>query len=204
MAIVDGLTTLPELKSRLHLSQGDADDDALLESLITSVSRQIELHTGHTYTATTLTRVYTACESYLLLLPRGHDLLSVTTLATDADADGVYETTWAPTDYALEPANAAQEQRPYWAICTRYGGHYAFPAGVQRGVQVSGSWGWWTAVPAVVQEACLLQCELAYQNTNTAGQPLAGAGEYSQSLTGIGLHPFVRRLLDYDREGGAW
>ena len=204
MPVTNGYATLRDLKTRLHLGQGDTEDDPLLEQLLTAVSRQIDDHTGHVYYATTATRVYTAWESGRLLLPRGHDLLSVTTLKTDADLDRVYETTWATTDYDLEPANNAQEGKPYWQVCVRYGGNYAFPAAVPQGVQIAGSWGWQASVPDIVREATLLQWELAYQNVNAAGQALSGAGEYSQTLIGVGLHPFVRRLLDANREWGAW
>lgn len=204
MPVTNGYADLPTLKSRLHLSQGDTEDDTLLEQLLTAVSRQIDDHTGHRYYATTATRVYTAWESGRLLLPRGHDLLSVTTLATDADNDRIYENVWATTDYDLEPANNPSLGRPYWAICVRYGGDFSFPYGVQAGVQVAGLWGWSATTPDVVREACLVQCELAYQNVNAAGQAMSGAGEYTQALVGIGLHPFVVRMLEPDRERGAW
>lgn len=204
MPDANGAPILADLKARLRIGQGDAEDDPLLAQQLVAATTQVQTFTGHVYTPTTLTRVYTAWDSGRLLLPRGHDLLSVTTLVTDQDGDRVYETTWATTDYDLEPANNAGEQKPYWAICTRWQGNFAFPVGVAQGIRITGQWGWWTTWPGVAYEAVLLQCQLAYQNVNAAGGALSGAGEYTQSLLGVGLHPFVRRMLETDREGGAW
>lgn len=204
MPPTNGYATLADLKTRLHLSQGDSEDDSLLDTLITAVSRQIDDYTGHVFYASTLTRVYQPYDANRLILPRGHELLSLSSVQTDLDGDRVYEYTWATTDYDLEPANNPSQGLPYWAICTRWLGNYSFPVGVAQGVKLTGSWGFSSTTPPVVQEACLMQCELAYQNVNAAGQALSGGGEYTQTLAGVGLHPFSRRMLDPFRDVGAW
>lgn len=198
MAIVNGSCTLPQLKARLNI--GDNRDDATLEALVTAVSRQIEDYTGHRFYATTATRVYTAVSPTCLLLPRGHDLLSVTTLKTDEDGDRTYEVTWDADDYDLRPSNAPSDGLPYWQLHTRWLGEHYLPTNVPLGVEIAGTWGYSSSTPAVVQEACLLQCQMAFQQGLASGSPAAGTGEYAQTLIGVGLHPFCRRMLDPYRD----
>lgn len=203
MPTTNAAATLPQLQARLGI--GDSQDDAMLEASLTAITREIEQYTRHVYYATTATRVYTPTHASWLLLPPGHDLLSVTALKTDEDDDRVYEATWATTDYDLEPANNGVDGLPYWAVCTRTSGQYAFPAGIARGVSITGSWGFSTTAPDTIREACLLQCQLAYNASKTSGQFPAGAqpGEYGMSMAGAGLHPYVRRMLDPFRDLGA-
>lgn len=82
-------------------------------------------------------------------------LLSVTSVATDENADGVFETAWLATDYNLLPINAALDGRPYRQIRTADGGAQQFPVGHQR-LQIVGSWGEASLVPNLIQEACIL------------------------------------------------
>lgn len=192
--IVNGYADLVTLKARLNI--GDGEDDATLDALVTAVSRQIEDYTAHRFYATAATRVYTSVSPTCLLLPRGHDLLSVSALTTDEDGDRVYEVTWDADDYDLCPANAPADGLPYWQVQTRWRGEHYFPCGVPRGVRIAGTWGYSSSTPAVVQEACLLQCQMAFQQGLTSGSPASGTGEYAQTLIGVGLHPFVRRMLD--------
>lgn len=65
-------------------------------------------------------------------------LLSVTTLKTDEDGDGVYETTWTtPTDYLLWPRNDEIKRRIDVNLVT---GTHVLPVGYAT-VQIAGSWG---------------------------------------------------------------
>ncbi len=68
---------------------------------------------------------------------------------TDADGDGVYETTI--TDYVKLPVNAAANGRP-WTDLEIHGSCSRAP----RGLEVTALWGW-TAVPVTIKQATLLQ-----------------------------------------------
>ena len=73
------------------------------------------------------------------------DLLSVTSITTDLDGDGTFETTWAATDYFLTPLNATDNERPYTAIHRSPNGAEYIP---HHGVfwpafKVTGKWGFW-------------------------------------------------------------
>lgn len=148
MAITNGYATLDELKARLGLS--DTVDDAVLEPVIEAASRLVDSATGRVFYATTETRYFTALNDELVYVD---DLLTVTSLKTDADGDRTYETTWATTDYDLEPYNAA----PYTSIRTAPSGSYGFPT-FRRGVEVTGSWGYCAtgSHPDAINEATLL------------------------------------------------
>lgn len=196
-------TTTALLKARLGIT--DTADDTILAAIITAVSRLIDDYAGRRFYAATETRYYTAAHYDRLLVD---DLLSVTSLQTDPDGDGVYDYTWtANTDYALGPYNATLEAQPqpYWWLEVRPYGSYRFPAGVPRGVKLAGSFGFSSTTPVVIGEACLLACEQTYrQKDNPYGT--IGGGEFSvetRMMTGAGLHPFVRRMLDPYRRVSA-
>lgn len=171
----------------------DTSDDAVLEALVESVSRAIDDFCGRRFYAATQTRYYSATSGRRLLVD---DLLSVTTLKTDDDGDGTYETTWATKDYHLAPYNAQLESvpEPYWSIEVSESGDYSFPVGVRRGVEIAGSWGFSATTPDVVNRACLFQVAQEFRTRHT---PLGvqGSGEFATEVRSIGLHPFVKRLL---------
>jgi hypothetical protein len=189
-------TTTAALKARLGIT--DSTDDSILAAIITAVSRQIDDYCGRRFYAATETRYYTArCADHVLV----DDLLSVSAngLATD-DGTRTYPDVWATTDYDLAPANAALESQPqpYWEVRLTPTGSFLFWPGLERGLRLTGSFGFSSTTPAVVSEACLAQCELTYRASRTPGGR-TGSLNFDESLPGpalnVGLHPFVRRLL---------
>jgi hypothetical protein len=75
-------------------------------------------------------------------------------IKTDEDGDGVFESTWAATDYQLEPINNFARSWPVWRL--RAIGNYGFPRSAQSLVQVTARWGW-PVTPAAVQAAAKLE-----------------------------------------------
>ncbi len=191
MAITNGYTTLATLKARLGIA--DIADDATLEAVITAVSRWIDRYCGRRFytTASDEIRYYTAAQSDQLLTD---DIVSVTGLVTDEDGDRVYETTWAATDYDLEPANAALDGEPYTAIRTTPNGSHSFPVDVARGVRITGKFGF-ASTPAPVEEACLIQCSRIYRRKD-APFGVTGSPELGQATVIMRLDWDVRYLLD--------
>lgn len=182
------------MKDRLNIRDGD--DNALLESIITSVSRQIDDECNRRFYAASETRYFAADEDGRLFVP---DLLSVTVggLKTDADGDGVYEQTWAATDFALYPLNALLDGAAYREIRTTPGGNYSFPVAWWTDgalVQITGSFGYAAATPPVIEDACLFQAALLF-HAKDAPEGVSGAGEFQQTITAVGLHPFTRRMI---------
>lgn len=156
MAITNGYTSLNEYKQRFYdEGTGDTKDDAAIESVITAVSRAIDNITWDRFftTANNETRYFTAEHTDFLRLP--NRIVSVNTLKTDHDGDRTYEYTWTVTDYDLMPFNASLDSEPYRWIQVTPNGDYSFPKGVDKGVEISGKFGWSTA-PQPIVEACLL------------------------------------------------
>lgn len=152
--ITNGYATVQELQEHIDPSGAasfSAGDRELMETAIEAASRWIDHVTGTRFYTVSETRVYQAEWHDLLYID---DLVSLTSLKTDDDDDGVYEVTWQATDYMLEPRNAALGGRPYRQIRTRRNGEYSFPR--NETVQVTGAFGYSSTVPAVVKQACLL------------------------------------------------
>lgn len=174
MAITNGYTTLSEVKNILRIT--DSVDDSLLETCIESSSRQIDTHCERVFYIGTATRVFSPMDSYNVEID---DLISLTTLKTSSDADGVYDITWTATDYQLEPLNGLTggSYSPYTRI--RAVGDYLFPsvnfpnAQGEATVQVAGVFGYGTAVPADVKQACNLMAVRQYKRYDS---PLGVAG----------------------------
>lgn len=124
--------SLTAAKSALGLA--DTTDDTRLLSLLEYASRRIDADTGRKFYTVSESRYYTAQWPHVLTVD---DLLSVSALATDGNADRTYSTAWAASDYELEPANAY----PKWQIFTTPNGACSFPT-LRRGVRITGVWGY--------------------------------------------------------------
>ena len=94
------------------------------------------------------TRYYTPLRPVTLEID---DLVSLTSLQTDQDGDGVFETTWTlHTDFELGPDNADQDGRPWERIVLKQRSLTVFAVGLARSVQVVGSFGWATVPDGIV------------------------------------------------------
>lgn len=194
MTITNGYTTLTKLRAKLQFTSTDTADDSMLEAVVTAVSRLIDNYTGRRFFSTTAdeTRYYTAEFADLLLCP--DDIISITTLATDADGDRTYESTWTASDYDLEPYNAALDGAPYTRIAVMPSGGHGFPAGVAKGIKIVGKFGYAATTPSPVEEACLLQCERVYKRKD-AVFGVIGSAEMGQTMVIPKLDPDVQLML---------
>lgn len=136
--------------SRNALKDNIADplsvDDAIYRRVLEAASEQIDEHCQRTFRVVTATRYYTPAFSDALEV---EDLLAVTSLKQDKDGDGAYEDTWATTDYRLWPLNAAVNRRPYTELRLRPNGLYTFTVGVEAGIELTGTWGWYEDLEAL-------------------------------------------------------
>ena len=176
MAITNGYTTLKEYKFRFDVT--DNDDDSDIESVITAVSRSIDSICWQRFFTTSAdeTRYYSAEFSNWLRLPER--IISITTLKTDNDNDRTYENTWTSgTDYDLMPFNAVADGEPYRYIELTPNGNYRFPAGVSKGVEIIGKFGW-SSAPATISEVSLLMANRLMSRRNlpfgVSGAPAVG------------------------------
>lgn len=152
MTIINGYCTRAQLTAELDSSGSATIDNVRLDRIAYQASRTVENWTNRRFYPQIETRFFTPKYTDVLWVT---DLLSVTTLTTDTDGDRTYETTWAATDYDLEPFNADEIDQPYSAIRLAPQTYNYFPK-VRRGVQIVGKWGY-------------------YEVTDTSGSLLAGA-----------------------------
>jgi hypothetical protein len=141
---------------------------------------------------------------------------------TDENGDGVFETTWATTDYQTEPANAIVRNRPIYSLratrarlfprFTNQGvwvgvtaaSTFFFSEGVsalpsarlegQQLIQVSAKWGW-PSIPEPIVQATLLQAAMIY-TAKGAPAGLVNSADLGSMRYPAGLHPQARILVD--------
>jgi hypothetical protein len=88
------------------------------------------------------------------------DLLQLTSMATDADGDGTFETSWTlNTDFVLEPLNATEEGRPWDVIRVQPRGSRRLPC-YPRSLKLTGQFGWNSPPSAVVQACGIIAAKL--------------------------------------------
>jgi hypothetical protein len=165
-----------------------------LDSVITAVSRLIDQYCGRRFytTSSDETRYYTAVDAGLFLCP--DDIVSLTMLATDGDGDRVYEDTWAATDYDLEPFNASLDSQPYVRIRVTPDGLYSFPT-IRKSIKLVGKFGYASTTPAMIKEACLLQCERLFKRKDAPFGVLGAGGMGQAMVLSSKLDPDVELML---------
>lgn len=186
--------SVQELQSRLT-GTFSSPESAVMESMLDAASNMVEEFTGD--------RFYQLAATARKFTPEWHDVLvvpslvSVSELATDDSGNGAWGRVWASTDYVLYPWNASDEGRPYTEIHiskVSSGNHYSYPAGVQRGVRVTGTWGW-PQIPAPVREVVLLEAARMWGQMQSPSGVVASA-ELGAFLVAPDLHPTSKRLLE--------
>lgn len=200
-ALGDPLGSIAELRHRLR-DNSEVLDAAELTNIGLAVTRGIEkyCHRQFNKTDTATARVYGHASAGLgVLSPRVAivDDFHTTTglvIATDTGDDGSFATTWASTDYQLEPLNGIVDGEtgwPYWLI--RAVGSQTFPTSTRRApLQVTAKWGW-AAVPTPAKEAWLVV------GAETASLPEAKfgvAGNAEWGVARVRANPMAMAMLN--------
>lgn len=198
MAVTNGYCTRAELQQHFGDAASKLDED-LLDRAINATSRAIDRFTGRRFwqDSTAQTKVYKPRDTDIAWV----DDISTTTgliIATDETGDGTYDTTWASTDYQLEPLNAATESVAYafWRIVAI--DRYLFPVhSLRTTLQVTAKFGW-SAIPDEVNEACILRAAALFKRKE-AVFGVAGFGQFGDvRITRRDpdvmelLHPYVK------------
>jgi hypothetical protein len=193
LPITNGYATLAQVKGALRIPTADTLDDALLEMAIESASRLIDGHTSRQFLSSgTAIRYFAATDELVCDI----DDLSSTqvTVQTSALADGVYDTTWASTDFQLEPLNGNLDGIPWAFTRIRAIKDYLFPVlGKEALVKVTGVWGW-PYLPIAVTQACVIQASRIFKRLDS---PLgvAGFGDMGAMRVSRDIDPDVAQLL---------
>jgi hypothetical protein len=166
MPLVNAYCTLNQVKGSLRIPVSDTVDDALLELAINAASRDIDQATERQFFSTTATRIYTPQDSYITKID---DLTSLTSLKVSTGADGVFDLTFLPTDYQLEPLNGFVGGMTVPFDQIRAVGDYTYPiSGGEATVQVTGVFGF-TAVPVAIEQATVLLASRIFKRNDSPG-----------------------------------
>ena len=189
MAIENGYCTLSQVKASLRIT--DSVDDELLELAVEAASREIDTHTERQFYQTTETRVFTARDSYVCEID---DLASLTSLKTQDDGEGTFDTVWTSTDYQLEPLNGYSSGIDYPFTHIRAIGDFVWPIlGGEALVQVEGTFGW-PSVPTAIKQATVILASRIYKRNDS---PLGVTGFGDLGMIRVSrVDPDVAALCD--------
>jgi hypothetical protein len=146
--------TLAELKATLSMS-GETFADADVSLALAAASRAIDNTLDRRFwldADATQVRYYTPSGGCSFPID---DLVALTALATDNDADGTFENAWTVNaDFVLEPLNAEADGWPWTSVKVHPRGAHALPSD-PRSVRVTGRFGW-PAVPDPIKDATMI------------------------------------------------
>ena len=199
MTVTNGYATRNQIKAALRIGTADTIDDDLIENCAGAASRLIDGYCNRKFwsVGSATSRVYTAEDDYCCSI----DDISGTalTLQTSTNADGVFDTTWAVTDYQLEPLNGDLDGITWAYDKIRAVGDYLFPTvnanyGSQALVKVTATFGW-PCVPEPVKQATIIQASRLFKRYDS---PLgvAGFGDMGAIRVGRALDPDVAQLVE--------
>ena len=192
-----------ELKSLLGITWTDTEDDGRLWMACDAATEMIQTHCDRQFIAdtTATARVFVASTPWVVLV----DDISTTTdlvVKSDEDDDGVFETTWASTDYQLEPLNGRFSGRPWPFTGLRAVESREWPMEYGRAtVEITARWGWKTSdattldyLPAAVRQAAQIQATALFKSAE-APLGIAGFGDIGVMRLRQALHPVAAALL---------
>lgn len=195
MAII----TAANLKT--HLSITGAQHDTIVANAVNAANQAVVHWTDRDFDKVAVgsetARVFYPENRCLAIVDDFHDTTNLV-VKTDEGDDGTYETTWATTDYQLEPLNQRENgiTVPYYRIVAVES--RLFPTLNRRpSVQVTAAWGW-TAVPDDVFEATLMLAARLFHRKDSpqgvAGFDQFGAVRLTRTDEDVKLllHPFIR------------
>ena len=197
MALGDDYITAADLRSFLRIE--DTDDDDEMGLVVTAVSSWVTAYCRRDFNqATDVTaRTYYAKGQCLEV----DDISTATGLIVKSDLgdDGTYETTWASTDYQLEPLNGVYNGLtgwPYTRIRFVETTHIVptRATSYRPAFEVTAKWGW-AAVPESVKRAALIQSARVLKRRDSA-EGILGNPEFGVVRVGTLLDPDVQDLLD--------
>jgi hypothetical protein len=201
VTVTNGYLELREAEA--YVQRQFADGSGILEDIITAVSRSIDRHCGrhfyqHGTTGSPVARYFEVEKLDELNLGTYNDLVSLSTLKTDDNGDGVFETTYSASQYVLCPVGAATfapVAEPFTEIELLNGS--TFPASVPSGreylIEVTGVWGW-PAVPIEVKHAARILCA-EYAKLQDAPLGMTGDPQFGMSRIPPQKQRHVRELL---------
>lgn len=174
--------TVGELRDELGAAE-DKLNSALLEKAVRTASRSIDEWCRRRFwrDTTVADRTFYVLDEWDSTLAYIDDVATKTGLVvkTDADGDGVFETTWPSTDYSLLPLNADSDGGAYsWnQVKAVNGNQFQYYNWTGRPpLKITAIWGW-SQIPEQIREACILKA-INYFKRKDAPWGIAGSNEW--------------------------
>lgn len=178
MALGDTYAEIADLKPRLGIDLANTDYDDQLQDAVDSASREIERWCNRQFNKQTsaTARKFAATSKYCAVIDDFHTEADLV-IKSMTDDDGVFDKTWASSEFELRPANgvvSGQTGWPFWRIKAVSGETFPLAVPGERAfrLEVTAQWGW-DAVPSPVRQACLM---LAAKNFMMKDAPLGLLG----------------------------
>jgi len=124
--------TVDDVKNSLGITS--STDDTLLRKIAEAGTTLIERHIDRKFNVEHATKYFSGANRLWV-----NDLLSVSTIKLDEDANASFEATLTTSDYVLFPFN---EYPKTYLETTEYGDYGGFATGVKKGVEIVGEWGY--------------------------------------------------------------
>lgn len=197
MSITNGYCTLAEIKTWAGLPAASTNDDPQLEVAVEAASRMIDQWCGRAF--------WDAASATVRYIHARHvepdviytDPFSTATglVVEHSEDDGSTWTTWASTDYQIEPLGGRTAGTSYYYDTIRAVGDYAFPADAdaESVVRVTARWGWAT-VPTPVKLACQIQALRLFKRKDSPEGVLGWAAD-GATVRLPGVDPDVAAML---------
>lgn len=194
MTIENGYCTLEDIRAWINLSDAtDVADDPKLELAVEAVSRRIDQYCERRFYKAPETRVFTPEDDGTLAFVT--DLVSATTVRTDDDGDGTFETTWEASSYRLEPRNAAVDGKPYTRIVVAPRATRRFYRNAE--IEIAGEFGVPDNCPwlKIVKQATLIQVHRMFKRKDSPFGVAGSAAFGEVTILRPRLDPDVEELL---------
>ncbi len=185
--------TLQEVKDELDITE--VKYDGIITAMADQATVFIDKYCDREFAATTATRYFDGGATVLFV----DDLVSVSALELDENADDVIDATMATTDYILYPLSKYPKTRIQISNNSSYSG---FASGVLQGVKITGSWGYASTVPETIKRACIIQTCRWFKRRETAFQDMSGSPEMGQFIAYKGLDSDLKLILEQYRKRG--
>jgi len=199
MAITNGYATRNQIKAALRIGTADTIDDDLIDNCAGAASRLIDGYCNRKFwaVASATSRLFTAEDSFYCSID---DVAGTAiTVQTSNNGDGIFDVTFAVTDYQLEPLNQNLDGLTWSYDKVRAVGDYLFPTlnsnyGSQALVKITAIFGW-PAVPEEVTQATIIQASRIFKRYDS---PLgvAGFGDMGAIRVSRALDPDVAQLVE--------
>lgn len=165
MALGDPYAVIEDVKEYIKIPNDNGQFDSLLDHASASATREINRQCNRQFNKATeaSVRVFEPTARTWSYVDDFHTTAGLV-VKTDADGDGVFETTIPASDYELRPLNGIVDGDTGWPYNKIVLLADRFPACTRRAgvLQVTAQWGW-EAVPEPVRSAFLIMVAETFQ-----------------------------------------